>query len=159
MSHGHSQYGRNIPYGKEYRSTTFVSRPYVTEVLPSPNTVNVKKSVDIEFTIADNYTKVLLPSIQIWVRGVLVFNANGFLADWTTSEFSIKNLGFKFRITPNTALKWVAEERITVRVRATNSNLEVLDTSWYFDIIKRIVTLKVYNMIIKGVRDTDEDNT
>lgn len=159
MSHGHSQYGRNIPYGREYKPTAFVSRPYITEVLPSPNSVNVKKSVDIEFVIADNYTQVLLSSIQIWVRGALAFNANGFLTDWATSEFSIKNLGFKFRITPNTALKWVAEERITVRVYATNSALEVLDTSWYFDIVKSPVGLKVYNMIIKGVRDTDGDNT
>lgn len=132
--------------------------PYIVNKSPEPNEEDVHKDSDIEFTIMDDYKQIVRSSIKVWVRGVLVFNAGAFLKGWSASRYGVSGIGFWFHVTPDPVLRWIAEEEISIRVYAENTELKEVDDTWKFITRIRPFTFKIYPMIVDGLRKADTES-
>lgn len=98
--------------------------PYLTNKNPSPNSTSSFSEQSIEFSINDDIG-VDLSSIEIYVRGILIFHGvspNSWSTGWTTSTYtSNSNNGYDFVLRPTGAAVFSEGEQITVRVLADDS--------------------------------------
>lgn len=157
MGYGKSRYGRGTYYGHGPILVRDASAPYIISKLPANNAQNVNRITNIKFTITDDSNQIVKSSIKVWVRGIIIFNNGAFIGEWASSSYESAGLGFTFNLIPAPSGKWAAEETVTIRVYAMNSNSTVVDESWKFYVSPRLANYSIYPMLFKGMREVDED--
>jgi hypothetical protein len=130
--------------------------PVVTPVTPAAGAINVDKAAPIKFTVVDNETSVVLSTVNIYVRGLLVFDGSNFASDWSESTYAdLGGVGYLFTLIPKRVVYARPNVVTGIRVVAADELANSVNESWSFT-AKTDLNISTYRFILESVRRRDE---
>jgi hypothetical protein len=135
-----------------------MATPVVSDRDPLVNATEVVKNKPIAFSVIDTVAGVNLDSVQIFINGVLIYSVQQIRASgWGVTAVAIVD-GFRITVTPIRRFRYYRnEESITVRLIAEDILSNALDTNWSFSTIRNL-NRRVYSMIVRSIRQIDQEN-
>lgn len=131
-------------------------QPNITPIDPTDGEEDVDKDSSIKFRIDDD-SGVNQSDVTISVRGFTIYSGGAVVRDGWEVSFVGSTLDWVVEVTAPTLERWKAEERVDVAVTAIDIATNVTEERWSFT-AGRTLGLKIYPMIIGGVRRIDETN-
>ncbi len=131
--------------------------PEITPIDPVDGETEVEKDHLIKFTVTDADTGVDLSTVILNVDGVVVYSDQRVQVDgWGVSMEAITD-GYAFIARPTKReTYYTSNEDVQVTVHASDLNGNPASEQWTFSTIRNL-WIRIYPMILGGVRTNDED--
>lgn len=129
----------------------------IHNVLPPDEFEGASLTQPISFSLGSD-SSVMLATVQIQVRGERVYDGAlaAFDSGWTSSAQQVNATlnGYNFRLVPDATKQWQRGETIEVYAVASDAS-GVEEFWWSFTVEGEALSLSLYPMILKSVRDRD----